>query len=194
MKSSRVNFLPICHVIRRASDCRRLTYRSRLERARAYKHTRDFFRTRSDREFFFFYQLHSARRANLFDGPIYFLFRMYVHTQAQAALMHDAVLVLVETFNKLLWKKPEMFKTNTKRTLSNGNTSMSVPSSQSLGLDCNSGRTSGNQWEHGEKISRFLRKVRLIRCEINCERGIDGVGYSVILMSVRSEEKLSVIG
>lgn len=76
--------------------------------------------------------------------------------------MHDAVLVLVETFNKLLWKKPEMFKTNAKRTLSNGgggNASMSVPSAQNLGLDCNSGRTSGNQWEHGEKISRFLRKV-----------------------------------
>jgi len=83
-----------------------------------------------------------------------------VFIQAQAALMHDAVLVLVETFNKLLWKKPEMFKTNAKRTLSNGNLTMSIPSSQNLGLDCNSGRTSGNQWEHGEKISRFLRKVR----------------------------------
>lgn len=75
--------------------------------------------------------------------------------------MHDAVLVLVETFNKLLWKKPDMFKTNAKRTLSNGNSSTSsgVPSSQPPGLDCNSGRTSGNQWEHGEKISRYIRKV-----------------------------------
>lgn len=75
--------------------------------------------------------------------------------------MHDAVLVLVETFNKLLWKKPDMFKTNAKRTLSNGNSSTSsgVSSSQPPGLDCNSGRSSGNQWEHGEKISRFLRKV-----------------------------------
>lgn len=85
-------------------------------------------------------------------------------TQAQAALMHDAVLVLVETFNKLLWKKPDMFKTNVKRTNSNGNASMSgapsIPLSlQMLSLDCNSGRSSGNQWEHGEKISRFLRKV-----------------------------------
>ncbi|XP_060840325.1 glutamate receptor 1-like [Rhopalosiphum padi] len=79
---------------------------------------------------------------------------------AQAALMYDAVLVLVETFDKLLWKKPDMFKANTKRTLSNANSSMSgISSSQILGLDCNSGRSSGNQWEHGEKISRFLRKV-----------------------------------
>lgn len=75
--------------------------------------------------------------------------------------MYDAVLVLVETFNKLLWKKPDMFKMNTKRMLSNGNSSVSsISPSQILGLDCNSGRTSENQWEHGEKISRFLRKVR----------------------------------
>lgn len=75
--------------------------------------------------------------------------------------MHDAVLVLVETFDKILWKKPDMFKANVKRTLSNGNSSMSgTSSSQIFGLDCNSGRTSGNQWEHGEKISRFLRKVK----------------------------------
>lgn len=70
--------------------------------------------------------------------------------------MHDAVLVLVETFNKLLWKKPDMFKTNLKRPLSIGN--LSVPTAQFLSLDCNSGRN-GNEWEHGEKISRFLRKV-----------------------------------
>lgn len=79
--------------------------------------------------------------------------------------MHDAVLVLVETFDKLLWKKPDMFKMNAKRTLSNGNSSMSgISSSQILGLDCNNGRTSGNQWEHGEKISRFLRKVKTHDC------------------------------
>lgn len=75
--------------------------------------------------------------------------------------MHDAVLVLIEAFNKLLSKKPDTFKTNSKRTLSNGNSSMSgIPSLQILGLDCNSGRTSGNQWEYGEKISKHIRKVR----------------------------------
>lgn len=91
--------------------------------------------------------------------------------------MHDAVLVLVETFNKLLWKKPDMFKINTKRNPSSVNSSLSsVSSLQNIGLDCNSGRSSGNQWEHGEKISRFLRKVSgfnkiIIGSQNGCEIG-----------------------
>ncbi|CAH1389132.1 unnamed protein product [Nezara viridula] len=34
---------------------------------------------------------------------------------AQAALMYDAVFVLVEAFNKLLRKKPDMFRANLRR-------------------------------------------------------------------------------
>lgn len=69
---------------------------------------------------------------------------------AQAALMYDAVFVLVEAFNKLLRKKPDLFRNNFRRgqIFNNG----------SRGLDCN---TSGwvTPWEHGDKISRFIRKV-----------------------------------
>ncbi|XP_050422335.1 glutamate receptor 1-like [Adelges cooleyi] len=79
---------------------------------------------------------------------------------AHAALMHDAVLVLVETFNKLLWKKPDTFKSTTKRTLVNGNSS-SISSSQISGPDCNAGHGWVNGWEHGDKISRYLRKVAI---------------------------------
>ncbi|KAG8226479.1 hypothetical protein J437_LFUL007361 [Ladona fulva] len=75
---------------------------------------------------------------------------------AQAALVYDAVFVLVEAFHKLLRKKPDLFRGNYRRgqIFNNG----------SRGLDCNishgrDGRVIG--WEHGDKISRFIRKVEL---------------------------------
>ncbi|XP_024083533.1 glutamate receptor 1 [Cimex lectularius] len=72
---------------------------------------------------------------------------------AQAALMYDAVFVLVEAFNKLLRKKPDLFRTNIRRgqIFNNG----------SRGIDCNTSRGWVTPWEHGDKISRFLRKVEL---------------------------------
>ncbi|XP_071445926.1 glutamate receptor 1-like isoform X4 [Hetaerina americana] len=72
---------------------------------------------------------------------------------AQAALMYDAVFVLVEAFHKLLRKKPDLFRGNFRRgqIFNNG----------SRGLDCNISRGWVTPWEHGDKISRFLRKVEL---------------------------------
>ncbi|XP_046391302.1 glutamate receptor 1-like isoform X3 [Ischnura elegans] len=72
---------------------------------------------------------------------------------AQAALMYDAVFVLVEAFHKLLRKKPDLFRGNFRRgqIFNNG----------SRGLDCNISRGWVTPWEHGEKISKFLRKVEL---------------------------------
>lgn len=70
---------------------------------------------------------------------------------AQAALMYDAVFVLVEAFNKLLRKKPDLFRNNFRRgqIFNNG----------SRGLDCNTSGGWVTPWEHGDKISRFIRKV-----------------------------------
>ncbi|XP_066994946.2 glutamate receptor 1-like [Anabrus simplex] len=72
---------------------------------------------------------------------------------AQAALMYDAVFILVEAFNKLLRKKPDLFRGNFRRgqIFNNG----------SRGIDCNTSRGMVTPWEHGDKISRFLRKVEL---------------------------------
>lgn len=68
---------------------------------------------------------------------------------AQAALMYDAVFVLVEAFNKMLRKKPDVFRNNLRRF--NNGTKV---------LDCNASGGWVTPWEHGDKISRFLRKVR----------------------------------
>lgn len=73
--------------------------------------------------------------------------------QAQAALMYDAVFVLVEAFNKLLRKKPDMFRANFRRGL--------IFNNGSRGIDCNTSGGWVSPWEHGDKISRFLRKVLL---------------------------------
>ncbi|KAF4518616.1 hypothetical protein B566_EDAN009865 [Ephemera danica] len=72
---------------------------------------------------------------------------------AQAALMYDAVFVLVEAFNKMLRKKPDLFRNNIRRgqIFNNG----------SRGLDCNTSKGWVTPWEHGDKISRFLRKAEL---------------------------------
>ncbi|XP_021919064.1 glutamate receptor 1-like isoform X1 [Zootermopsis nevadensis] len=72
---------------------------------------------------------------------------------AQSALMYDAVFVLVEAFNKILKKKPDTFRTNFRRgqIFNNG----------SRGMDCNTSQGWVTPWEHGDKISRHLRKVEL---------------------------------
>lgn len=93
--------------------------------------------------------------------------------------MYDAVFVLVEAFSKLLKKKPDQFRSYTSRRNipspytpnatsmhggglgsssgspgSNGNGGGSS-SSNGRALDCNTSKG----WEHGDKISRYLRKV-----------------------------------
>nr|CAI5844229.1 unnamed protein product [Callosobruchus analis] len=73
---------------------------------------------------------------------------------AQAALMYDAVFVLVEAFNKLLRKKNDLFRSNMRRGLNSNSTSTKV-------LDCNVNGGWVTPWEHGDKISRFLRKVEI---------------------------------
>jgi hypothetical protein len=69
--------------------------------------------------------------------------------QAQAALIYDAVFVLVEVLNKK--KKTE--KNNPRRT------GGSQPTNTTLDCNSNHGWTS-HGWEQGNKIARSLRKVK----------------------------------
>ncbi|KAF7990138.1 hypothetical protein HCN44_009873 [Aphidius gifuensis] len=75
---------------------------------------------------------------------------------AQAALMYDAVLVLVEAFNKFLKKKID--RNNPKRP---GVPGSSQPVNVSRPLDCNINNGWVTPWEHGDKISKFLRKAEI---------------------------------
>ncbi|XP_015125944.1 glutamate receptor 1 isoform X1 [Diachasma alloeum] len=73
---------------------------------------------------------------------------------AQAALMYDAVLMLVEAFNKFLKKKTD--RSNPKRPGVQGGVQ---PSNVSSPLDCNPRDDLVTPWEYGDKISKFLRKA-----------------------------------
>lgn len=84
--------------------------------------------------------------------------------------MYDAVFVLVEAFNKLLQKKPDQFRSYTTRRSQPFNTSSystaiaaggSSGATNNRGLDCNTAKGWVTPWEHGDKISRYLRKVRV---------------------------------
>lgn len=80
---------------------------------------------------------------------------------AQAALMYDAVFVLVEAFNKLLRKKPDVFRNNVRRVAGvAGSTAVSNATTAAKALDCNTSGGWVTPWEHGDKISRLLRKVQ----------------------------------
>lgn len=85
--------------------------------------------------------------------------------------MYDAVFVLVEAFNKLLRKKPDQFRTYTMRRMgqlpAQPTTNISAPNGSAnvnanRVLDCNTSKGWVNPWEHGDKISRYLRKVRVL--------------------------------
>lgn len=89
--------------------------------------------------------------------------------QAQAALMYDAVFVLVEAFNRILRKKPDQFRANHLQRRSHGGgggggigsgSSANALNESSALLDCNTSKGWVTPWEQGEKISRVLRKVR----------------------------------
>ncbi|XP_046997299.1 glutamate receptor 1-like [Schistocerca americana] len=85
---------------------------------------------------------------------------------AAAALMHDAVLVLVEAFNKLLRKKPDLFRASQRRG--------QVFNTTSRGVECSINKGWVTPWEHGDKISRFLRKVELEGLTGDLSFGEDG--------------------
>lgn len=100
--------------------------------------------------------------------------------------MYDAVFVLIDAFNKLLRKKPDQFRSpytskrgnqpaytnsttgingssNINGIVNNFNTlSGSTNSNNNRLLDCNIPKGHHpTPWEHGDKISRYLRKVSI---------------------------------
>jgi len=63
--------------------------------------------------------------------------------------MFDGSRVILDAFNRMIKKKPDTFKNNFKRG--------EIYNNGTKGIDCR--RMSAPPFEHGEKISRFLKKV-----------------------------------
>lgn len=73
------------------------------------------------------------------------------NVSASAALMHDAVNVVIEAFGRLLKKKPDIFRSDLRRGETNNNTTK--------GINCTKPQVT--PWEHGEKIMRYIRKIEM---------------------------------
>jgi glutamate receptor 3 len=67
--------------------------------------------------------------------------------------MFDGTKVILDAYNRLLKKKVDMFRNNFRRGefYNNG----------SKGIDCR--KLAINAWEHGDRISKFIRKVSIIQ-------------------------------
>ncbi|GFR03207.1 glutamate receptor 1 [Trichonephila clavata] len=69
--------------------------------------------------------------------------------ETEVAQMYDATRVLLDAFNRLLKKKPDIFRNNFRRG--------EVYNNGTKGINCH--QTPVMPWEHGERIARFLKKV-----------------------------------
>ena len=70
-------------------------------------------------------------------------------SQAQAALVYDAVTLVADTFNRMLKKKPDTFRSYLQR-----NKGESLANA-SRALNCSRNAV----WEQGDRIAKFARKV-----------------------------------
>lgn len=71
--------------------------------------------------------------------------------QAHTALMYDAVQVLMDALGRLYRKKPEAFRAALRKTSNLANNSKA--------LDCNPAKGWVVPFDHGDKISRHIKKV-----------------------------------
>jgi glutamate receptor 3 len=73
--------------------------------------------------------------------------------KADTALMFDGTRVILDAYNRLLKKKADIFRNNFRRGefYNNG----------SKGIDCK--KLAIIAWEHGDRISKFIRKVSMIK-------------------------------
>ncbi|CAG2102636.1 unnamed protein product [Medioppia subpectinata] len=100
---------------------------------------------------------------------------------ADAAMMYDGAKVLLDTYQRLLARHGDAFRSASRRG--------EIYSSGSKGIDCRSEPIA--QWEHGDKIKKFMRKTN-----INGLTGVlsfDDHGYrqnfsvDVVEMTINSE-------
>lgn len=65
-------------------------------------------------------------------------------------MVYDAVTLVADTFNRMLKKKPDTFRTYMQRGKGDG------LANASRALNC----SRNNVWEQGDRIAKFARKVR----------------------------------
>ncbi|XP_072930624.1 glutamate receptor 1-like [Epargyreus clarus] len=101
---------------------------------------------------------------------------------AQTALMYDGVHVLMDALGRLWRKKPEAFRNALRRAAAQAN--------QTKVIDCNPGKSWVVPFEHGDKISRLIKKTDIEGITGNISFNEEGHRYNftlhVVEMTVQS--------
>lgn len=69
--------------------------------------------------------------------------------------MYDGVQVLMDALGRLWKKKPDAFRSALRRAAAQANSTKVI--------DCNPGKSWVVPFEHGDKISRLIKKVRKLK-------------------------------
>ncbi|XP_073955127.1 glutamate receptor 1-like isoform X2 [Choristoneura fumiferana] len=101
---------------------------------------------------------------------------------AQAALMYDGVQVLMDALGRLSRKKPDAFRNALRRAAGQANSTKVI--------DCNPGKSWVIPFEHGDKISRLIKKTDIEGLTGNISFNEEGHRYNftlhVVEMTVQS--------
>ncbi|KAI8431005.1 hypothetical protein MSG28_001095 [Choristoneura fumiferana] len=92
---------------------------------------------------------------------------------AQAALMYDGVQVLMDALGRLSRKKPDAFRNALRRAAGQANSTKVI--------DCNPGKSWVIPFEHGDKISRLIKKTDIEGLTGNISFNEEGHRYNFTL-------------
>ncbi|KAL0902298.1 hypothetical protein ABMA27_000201 [Loxostege sticticalis] len=95
---------------------------------------------------------------------------------AQTALMYDGVQVLMDALGRLWRKKPDAFRSALRRAAGQANSTKVI--------DCNPGKSWVVPFEHGDKISRLIKKTDIEGLTGNISFNEEGHRYNFTLQVV----------
>ncbi|XP_023240140.1 glutamate receptor 1-like isoform X1 [Centruroides sculpturatus] len=103
------------------------------------------------------------------------------YISADVALMYDSTKVILDAYNRLLKRKPDIFRNNFRRG--------EVYNNGTKGIDCR--RLPVLAWEHGEKLARYMKRTDIKGLTGNISFGEDGQRKNffidVVEMNMNSE-------
>ncbi|CAH2034712.1 unnamed protein product, partial [Iphiclides podalirius] len=104
---------------------------------------------------------------------------------AQTALMYDGVQVLMDALGRLMRKKPDAFRSALRRAAALANSTKVI--------DCNPGKNWVIPFEHGDKISRLIKKTDIEGITGNISFNEEGHRYNFTLQVVEMTVESAMI-
>ncbi|CAG5038997.1 unnamed protein product [Parnassius apollo] len=104
---------------------------------------------------------------------------------AQTALMYDGVQVLMDALGRLMRKKPDAFRSALRRAAAQANSTKVI--------DCNPGKSWVIPFEHGDKITRLIKKTDIEGLTGNISFNEEGHRYNFTLQVVEMTVESAMI-